>query len=115
MLSGESIRVGMAYLNERDGRIRELIEEVDRFRVRINEFDLRSGRLVPPSLRTADKRPLIRWANREATLIELARIHPGDRRAPIGVVVQNEAAKARREQARARMEQVVASTVMHRW
>ncbi len=115
MLRQQAIRVGGTYVNERDGHIREVVEELDRFRVRVNEFDLRTGRLVAPPLRLAYKRHLHRWANREATPEELVRLHPRDMNRVVprqeGAVVS----KIEREHSRARLEQVVASNVMHRW
>ncbi len=115
MLRQESIKVGGAYVNERDGVIREVVEEVDRFRVRVNEFNLRTGRLVPPVLRTAYKRQLKRWALREASAIEVASLHPGERNAMTTPREMSERRNAEQEHNRARMEQVVASNVLHRW
>lgn len=115
MFTQESITVGSAYVNERDGLVREIVEEVDRFRVKVNEFSLRTGRLVAPALRTAYKRGMARWAQREATGLELERLHPGDRHSVGNAEAPGETQKAEHEHRRARAEQVAGASAMHRW
>ncbi len=115
MVRQDSIAVGGAYVNERDGLIREVVEEVDRFRIKVNDFNLQSGRLVLPALRTAYKRGLARWAQREATKPELRRLHPAAEVSVGQPEDPGETQKAEHEHRRARAEQVAALSAMHRW
>jgi hypothetical protein len=55
MLKSDSIKAGHAYVNERVGSIREVVEELDRLRVRFNEFDLQTGQLIPAPFQIAYK------------------------------------------------------------
>ncbi len=115
MSRSESVKVGTAYVNERDDSIREVVEELDRFRIRFNEYKLQTGRLIAPPLRTAYKRPFIRWASREATPRELALLHPNGKHAWHRPPRPQELRNLEHEHRRAGLEQVVQSSVMHRW
>ncbi len=53
MLKADSTRVGRAYVNERIGAIREVVEELDRRRIKYNEFDLQTGDLIPAPFQIA--------------------------------------------------------------
>ncbi len=115
MLRSETLRVGSAYVNARGSLVREIVEDLDRFRVRFNEFDLNTGRLIAPPLRVSYKRPFARWARREATINELGRLHPGSQRVLVQSARSTETQTLERQHVRARVEQVVHSNVMHRW
>lgn len=115
MLRSENVRVGMGYVNEREGVVREVIDELDRFRIRYNEFELRTGRLRAPAQRVTYRRAFARWASREATPRELAWLHPNAKLPWSKNEKPQEQGKLEHEHARARMEQVVQSSVTHRW
>lgn len=115
MLRSESLKVGAAYVNERDGLLREVVEELDRFRIRFNEFDLQTGRLHAPARRVGYKRPFARWATRKATAAELALARPAATSSGLASANVYELGKLEHEHRRAGIEQVVHSNVMHRW
>ncbi len=115
MSSTEPLRVGTAYVNERVGLLREFVEEMDRFRIRFNEFDLKTGRLRIPVRRIGYKRPFARWAKRQATSAERAQTHPTARGPELASANSDELGRLEHEHRRAGIEQVVHSNVMHRW
>ncbi len=47
MLRKQNIAVGRSYVNEGAHIAREVVEEVDRRKVKYNAFDLVDGRLIP--------------------------------------------------------------------
>jgi hypothetical protein len=107
--------VGRAYVNEEACVVRELVEELDERRVRFNAFDLETGKLLPSRHQVSDKGKLARWANREASASELARIHPFEPRSWSENLPDGEAAQARLEQVKADLAQTAAVQSVHRW
>ncbi len=105
MLKADSIGVGHACVNERIGAIREIVEELDRWRIKYNEFDLQTGSLIPAPFQIAYRSQVARWAKREARSFEMDRLHrahkslwlkppePGEIRQP-----ENELGRVNREQ-----------------
>ena len=67
MLKRRDILVGECYVNENTRMAREVLEELDRFRVKYNAYDLTSGYLLRAPHRICQKRQLVHWADREAT------------------------------------------------
>ncbi len=115
MSLGESVKVGHSYVNERTGTIREIIEDVDRWRVKYNEYALETGQLIPAAFRVGYKSQLARWAEREARAFEVARLHqlgphPWSETLRPQEITQNEM-----ELSRATREQTVGHNVLHRW
>lgn len=115
MLKTDSVRAGHAYVHEKLGAIREVVEEIDRLRVKFNEFDLRTGELIPAPFRIAYRSQLARWAEREAMTFEVGRLHTSKGHAWFEPLRPSELQKAELERTRASMEQVVASNILHRW
>ncbi len=76
MLKGQDITVGKCYVDPKGRVAREVVEELDRHRVRFNAFNLITGRLIPAPFQISWKSDMARWAGREASPEELARIHP---------------------------------------
>ncbi len=74
MLKRREILVGKCYVNEGRRAARQVVEAVDRFRVKYNEHDLATGRLLRAPHRVCRKRELVHWANREATSEEATRL-----------------------------------------
>ena len=70
------VAVGRAYVNEKAGLIREVIQELDQRHVRFNTFDLATGQLIAERRQTCRKSQLVLWADREANARELQRMHP---------------------------------------
>ncbi len=114
MPRSEPVKVGTAYINEREGLIREVIEEVDQFRIKFNEFDKRTGRLISPPMRISYKRPFARWASREASQRELGWLHPNAGHAWLASGKAGEENSLDQDHRRARMEQVIQTNVLHR-
>ncbi len=115
MSSSEPLKVGIAYVNERDGLLREIVEEMDRIRIRFNEFDLKTGRLRIPVRRIGYKRPFARWATRPATSAERTQTRPTAGGPELAYPNSDELGRLEHEHRRAGIEQVVHSNVMHRW
>jgi hypothetical protein len=115
MLKSDSIKAGHAYVNERAGSIREVVEELDRLRVMFNEFDLQTGHLIPAPFQIAYKSQLARWAEREARTFESARLHTIMGLQWFQALRPSELKKAELERTRASVEQVVGNNTLHRW
>ncbi len=115
MLKADSVRAGHAYVNERTGAIREVVEELDRLRVKYNEFDLRTGELMPAPFRVAYKSQMARWAEREARAFEVSRLHRVNRPSWLDASKPGEMTQMETELRRANQEQVVGRNVLHRW
>lgn len=72
----DQIVVGRSYVNEDAGIMREVVEDVDGRRVKLNTFYLATGKLVPTRHKVWHKSELARWADREASPSESAQVHP---------------------------------------
>ena len=114
-LKTDSIGAGHAYVNERVGAIREVVEELDRLRVKFNEFDLETCELIPAPFQIAYKGQLARWAEREARTFETARLHSIEGPVRFEAAGRSDIQKAELERTRASMEQVVGNSILHRW
>jgi hypothetical protein len=111
----EEIVVGKSYVNEGTRIVREVVEEVDDRRVKFNAFDLASGKLIPAQPQVCHRSQLARWADRQASAEETARIHPFDPEAWFADVPDREAVNAELERVKARMAQTAAGQSVHRW
>ncbi len=111
----ESVKVGHAYVNERMGTIREIVEEVDRRRVKYNEYALDTGQLVPAAFRVGYRSQLGRWAEREARAFEVARLHPVGPHPWSERLRPQELTLSEKELSRATREQTVGNNALHRW
>ncbi len=100
----EEIVVGKSYVNEGACVIREVVEEVDRHRVKYQAFELDSGRLLPARHRECTKGELRRWADREARPNEAARLHPYEQAAWADLLSPSERGALRPEEARTSAE-----------
>ncbi len=110
----EQIAVGKAYVNEEAGIIREVVEEVDTRHVKANTFELASGKLVPTRHNIWHRSHLARWANRETTPPESARIHPYERDAWYEVLFPADRVGTPVEQARTMLEAMPGYHPTHR-
>ena len=72
----EQIVVGRSYVNEEACIVREVVEEINEHEVKLNAFDLSTGKLIATRHRVWNKTQLARWADREASAPEAARVHP---------------------------------------
>jgi hypothetical protein len=91
-------------VNEEAGIVREVVEELDKRHVRANTFELASGRLVPTRHSIWNRSQLARWADRETTPPETARIHPFERAAWFDVLFPPDLAGTPVDQARTTLE-----------
>lgn len=115
MSLSESVKVGHSYVNERTGAIREIVEEVDRWRVKYDEYALDSGQLMPAAFRVGYKSQLGRWAEREARAFEVERLHQVGPHPWSEALRPQEIARGEKELSRATREQAVGNNVLHRW
>lgn len=115
MLSKRSVTVGKCYVNERAGLIREVVEEIDRYRIKYNEYNLQTGQLIPAPFQVCHKSQMERWADREARDLEIARLHPQIADPWFTDLPQRQIKRAELELTKASMEQVVGSNTLHRW
>ncbi len=115
MLKSDSIKAGHAYVNERVGSIREVVEELDRLRVRFNEFDLQTGQLIPAPFQIAYKSHWPGGRRREARTFESAQLHTIMGHQWFQALRPSELKKAELERTRASVEQVVGNNTLHRW
>lgn len=115
MLKTDSVRVGHAYVSERAGSIREVVEELDRLRIKYNEFDLQTGQLMLAPFRIAYRSQLARWAEREARAFEVARLHRLERHSWHQHSRLDGSQQAELDLRRAHREQAVGNNVLHRW
>jgi hypothetical protein len=109
------IVVGKSYVNDDASIVREVVEEVDSRRVKFNAFELRTGKLIPARPQVCRKSQLARWADRETSQHETARIHPFNPGAWFVGVPDREAVEAQLERVKASMAQTAASQAFHRW
>jgi hypothetical protein len=72
----QNIAVGKSYVNEREQIARQVVEEIDQRKVKYNAFGLKDGRLTPAVGQICRKSDLAHWADREANLDEIAKMHP---------------------------------------
>jgi ABC-type cobalt transport system substrate-binding protein len=115
VLRKQDIAVGRSYVNESAHVAREVIEEIDRRKVKYNAFDLLDGRLIPAAMQTCRKSELAHWADREAKPDEIARIHPFEALPWFEAIQEREAKSAEIELTRANIQQVVGNNTIHRW
>jgi hypothetical protein len=111
----QNIAVGRSYVNEDAHIAREVVEEIDRRKVKYNAFDLVDGRLIPAAMQTCRKSDLAHWADREANPAEIARIHPYDPQPWFEGVPQSEVKAAGLELTKANIQQAVGNNTVHRW
>lgn len=74
MLTRRDVSIGKCYVKENEEIGREVVDVVNRQIVKYNTYDLRTGRLLRQPHQTCLKSQLIRWADREATDEEYARL-----------------------------------------
>ena len=115
MLKKQTIFVGRSYVSERARVVREVVEEVDRRRVRYNAFDLEDGSLLQAPLQTCFKCQLLRWADREARPGEMARIHPFELAPGFETSAKQESLSRDQERIKAGSEQAAGTNLLHRW
>jgi hypothetical protein len=115
MLDRRDITVGRCYVNERDGTAREVVEELDRQKVKYNAFDLTTGRLAPEPHQICFKGELASWASREANPREIAMLHPLEPSTWFENIPDTEAKLAEVELTKAIMRQLVEHNTFHRW
>ena len=114
MLRKQNIAVGRSYVNEGAHSAREVVEEVDRRKVKYNAFDLADGRLIPTAMQTCRKSDLALWADREANPDEIGKIHPFDPLPWFEELPHSEVKAARLELTKANIQQVVGNNTIHR-
>ncbi len=102
----DQIVVGRSYVNEAECIVREVVEEVDRRRVKFNTFELVTGKLMPTRHNVSDKDRLARWADRETDASEAARLHRYGTGAPSGMLSSPDEAGRPLEQARAALDEM---------
>ena len=114
MLAKHEITVGKCYINERNGIVREVVEEIDRHKVKFNSFNLDTGQLVPKPFQICFKSQMAYWADREATPDEIAVIHPYAATDWFQSLPTSEVVQAQQELVRATMMETVAYNSIHR-
>jgi hypothetical protein len=115
MLKNPSVIVGRAYVNERAGLVREVVEETNRYSAKYDEFDLLTARLAAAPFQACPKSRLARWADREARSIETARLHPAANEAASAKPPARQTAQTELELNRANMEQAAGNNAHRRW
>lgn len=114
MISKYDVTAGKCYINEKKGIAREVVEEIDRHKVKFNAFNLATGQLVPKPFQICFKSQMVYWADREATPDEIAAIHPYVATNWFQSLPTSEVVQAERELARATMMETVAYNTIHR-
>ncbi len=114
MLADLEIQVGKCYVNEKTRVAREIMEEVDRHKVKYNAFDLVSGRLVSVPFQICFKSQIVRWADREANLAEISRFHPHREASPIEKTPTGRMESTELELSRAWMQHAVRTNSLYR-
>ena len=114
-MNRDQIVVGKSYVNDGASIVREVVEEVDARRVKFNAFELRTGKLIPARRQVCRRSQLARWADREASQRETARIHPFNPGSWFVEVPDRQAVDAELERVKAGMAQTAASQAFHRW
>jgi len=114
MLRRQEISVGKCYVNEKTHKAREVVEEIDKHRVKYNTFDLTTGTLISPVFQICFKSQIVYWADREAKPREIAMFHrfgttPWFENVPVSDVKTTEL-----EMTRSRMLEVVGHNNTHR-
>jgi hypothetical protein len=74
MLTRREVGVGKCYVKDNAQIAREVIAEVPHRKVVYNAYDLRTGRLLHTPHQICSRNQLIRWADREATHEESAKL-----------------------------------------
>jgi hypothetical protein len=115
VLRKQNISVGRAYVNEGEKVAREVVEDVDQYKIKFNAFDLKDGGLIPSAMQVCRKRDMAHWADREATPDEIAKIHPFDKLTWFEEVSHRKVKGAELELTKANLQQVVGNNNIHRW
>ena len=116
MLKKQNIAVGRSYVNEGAKIAREVVEELDRRKVKYNAYDLVEGGSTPRLSQICRKSELARWADREANPAEISKIHPFEQLPWIEQVPSPREMKAAElELTKAHLQQVVGNNNLHRW
>jgi hypothetical protein len=115
VLNKQNIAVGRTYVNEDAHIAREVVEEIDKRKVKYNAFDLIDGRLIPAALQICRKSDLAHWADREANRDEIAKIHPFEPLPWFEEIPHREVRAAELELTKANLQQVVGNNTIHRW
>lgn len=74
MLARREVRIGKCYVKENTRTVREVIAELYHRKVVYNAYDLRTGKLFRTPHQICSVKQLIRWADREASLEESAKL-----------------------------------------
>jgi hypothetical protein len=75
LMRKQNIAVGKTYVNERAQIAREVVEEVDRRKIKYNAFDLKDSKATPSVMQICRKSALALLADREANPDEIAKLH----------------------------------------
>ena len=111
----QNIAVDRSYVNEKEQIAREVVEEIDQRKVKYNAFDLKDGRLTPAVRQTCRKSDMAHWADREANLDEIVKMHPFEQLPWFEAIPPREVKKAELELTKANIQQVVSNNNLHRW
>lgn len=114
MLTRRDIAVGKCYVKERTRMAREVIEEVDRHKVKYNAFDLSTGHLLGLPFQVCFKSQIAYWADREAKPAEIARLHPYQPASRFEKAPLSKIKLAELELTRAEMQQTIGHNTIHR-
>lgn len=74
MLARREVRIGKCYVKDNTRTVREVIAQLYHRKVVYNAYDLRTGKLFRTPHQICSVKQLIRWADREATLEESAKL-----------------------------------------
>lgn len=74
MLTRREVSIGKCYVNEKENIAREVVDVVNRQMVKYNIYNLRTGRLLRQPHQTCLQSQMVRWADREATDEEYAKL-----------------------------------------
>jgi hypothetical protein len=111
----QNIAVGKTYVNERAQIAREVVEEVDRRKIKYNAFDLKDSKATPSVMQIFRKSALALLADREANPDEIAKLHPFEQLQWFEVISPREVKGAELELTKAKIQQAVGNNNIHRW
>jgi hypothetical protein len=74
MLSRREVGIGKCYVKDNVHAVREVIAELYHRKVVYNTYDLRTGKLLCAPQQICSRSQLVRWADREATREESAKL-----------------------------------------
>ena len=115
MLKDTMIVVGKSYVNQDARMVREVVEEIDGRRVKFNAFNLDTGKLIPSPHQVCRKSQLARWADRETTPSETAKLHPYDVSTWFEGLPPGEQVDAKLERTKAGIDEMAGTHTFHRW